>query len=99
MFLGTKQHTTGNKIRYFVDYSNWLETGETLSPAGNTVTMDPLTATVTDITISGLQVTPTELIFFVAGGTLNEEFTLDVHAETSRGEKKNDTLAFTVTAP
>lgn len=100
MLLGRKNHTAGNETRFEIDYENWLESGETLSPTGNTVALSAaFTATVTDVVISGIQVTSNKIYFMLEGGSLNEVFTLDVHAVTSRGEEKNDTLGFTVVAP
>lgn len=100
MLLGRKTHTAGNETRYEIDYDNWLDTGETISPTGNTVVLSAaFTATVTDVTITGIQVTASKIYFMLGGGSLNEVFTLDVHAETTRGEEKNDTLGFTVVAP
>lgn len=97
--LGQKAHTAGNKTRYMVDYSDWLEDGMALSTG--TVVMDPkFTATVTDITITSVVVTPSNHVaFFMQGGSLNETFTLDVQVTDSRGEIKNDTLGFIVVAP
>lgn len=99
MLLGKKAHTAGNHTRYEIDYSDWLAEGETLTAA--TVVMDPaFTATVTDVTISGVAMLPShKVVFILAGGSLNENFTLDVQATTSRTEQKNDTLQFSVVAP
>lgn len=100
MLLGRKNHTAGNATRYEIDYENWLESGETLAALGNTITLSAaFTVTVTDVTITGIQVTSNKIYFLLTGGSLNELFTLDVHAVTSRGELKNDTIAFTVVAP
>jgi hypothetical protein len=98
MLLGTKAHTAGNKTRYFVDYSVWLDEGVSLSSA--TVVLDPaFTATVTDITLTSVLCLPSHQVsFFMQGGSVNENFTLDVQVVDSRGEIKNDTLGFTVVA-
>lgn len=99
MLLGQKAHTAGNKVRYEVDYSVWLEDGVSLTAA--TVVMDPkFTATVTDVTISGVAMLPShQVVFFLQGGSVNETFTLDVQVIDSRAETKNDTLGFSVVAP
>lgn len=93
-------HTAGNKTRYQVDYSNWLDEGATLSTAVNacSVALDASTP-VTDVTLSGLQVTSTHLYFFVQGGSVSEVFTVDVMITDSRGEIANDTVDFFVIAP
>jgi hypothetical protein len=96
MLLAQKRHTAGNTIRYLVDYSDWLEQGETLT-AGTVVMGLPA---VTDVTISEVTFTPEgHLIFFLAGGTLNEIFTLATQITDSRTEVKNDTIGFSVVAP
>jgi hypothetical protein len=97
--LGQKPFTAGNKTRYEIDYSDWLDDGVTLTTV--TIVMDPkFTATVTDIVISGITVQlGHKAVFFLQGGSVNETFTLDVQATDSRTEIKNDTVGFTVVAP
>jgi hypothetical protein len=99
MLLGTKVHGAGNTIRYVIDYSTWLEEGESLSAC--TVALDPaFTATVTDITIGTPTVAPSNHVYFtLAGGTVNELFTLNAQATNNRGEIKNDTMKFVIVAP
>ena len=60
--------------------------------------LDPaFTATVTDITISGVGVLdPNHVVFLMAGGSVNENFTLDISVTDSRSEVKNDTLGYTI---
>jgi hypothetical protein len=100
MILGQKAHTAGDTIRYIVNYTDWLEDGVSLT--AGTVVLDPLfTATVRDITISGVTVLTehNKVAFVMAGGSVNENFTLDVQITDSRNEVKNDTLLFQVVAP
>lgn len=99
MSLGRKAHGAGNRTRYITDYSDWLGEGESL--VSGTAVLDPaFTATVTDIVISGVVVTPSgHLVFLLAGGSVSEVFTLDVQITNSRGEIKNDTCEFFVVAP
>lgn len=99
MLLGQKPHTAGNITRYEIDYSNWLDDGVSL--ASGTVVLTPVfTATVKDVVISGVAVTPShKVVFILTGGSVNETFTLDVQVLDSRGERKNDTLGFSVIAP
>lgn len=95
--LGRKMHGAGNKTRYEIDYSNWLEPGESL--LSGTVVLDPaFTATVTDIVISNVVVTPSQkLEFTMAGGSVSETFTLDVQTTTQNPtEIKNNTIEFFV---
>lgn len=99
MLLGRKTHGAGNAILYELDYSNWLEQGESL--LSGTVALDPaFTATVTDVTITGVVVTPSHrLVFLLSGGSANETFTLNVQVVTKNPtETKNDTIEFMVAA-
>lgn len=96
MLLGRKTHTAGNSILYSVDYSNWLQEGESLV-SGTVALTAGVTATVT---ISEVRVTPSnDLVFRMAGGSADETFTLDVSIVNSRGEDKNDTVGFDVVDP
>lgn len=95
--LGRKQHTAGNTIRYAVDYSLWLDDGDTIT--GGVVTKDAASAAITDMTIGAVTVTPSQhLVFTVQGGSVNETLTIDVQATNSRGEVKKDTAILTVVA-
>lgn len=97
--LGRKSHTAGNTTIYAVDYTDWLEEGVTLNASAVTLSA-AFTATVTDVTISAVTRTPSNQITFkLAGGSLNETFTLDVQATDTRGEIKKDTCGFLVVAP
>lgn len=90
--------TAGNKIRYRLDYSEWLEDGSTVDSGTATLAVqDPV---ITDVTVSAVLIDPTgHLVFFVEGGSVNETFTVEVQATDSRGEIKNDTIYYTVQAP
>jgi hypothetical protein len=96
MNLGRKPFTIGNTRRYSVNYSEWLEHGETL--ASGTATM--LTPGINDIVISGVSVAPSNRLYFtLAGGSANEIFTIAVSITDSRGEVKNDTCNFNCVLP
>lgn len=95
--LGRKMHGAGNKTRYEIDYTNWLEPGETLLTG--TVVLDPLfTATVKDVVLTNVVVTPSQkLEFTMATGSVSETFTLDVQVTTQNPtEIKNNTVEFFV---
>jgi len=99
MLLGRRAHGAGDHIRYVVEYDNWLLPGESLV-SGTVVLAPEFTATVTDVTIGTPVVNPSnELVFMMSGGSVDEIFTLDVQIVNSRGEIKNDTIEFFVTAP
>lgn len=97
--LGRRAFTAGNKTRYVIEYENWLLPGESLT-VGTVELSAEFTATVTDITISGVATnSANELVFFLEGGSVDEVFTLDVQITNSRGEIKNDLVEFFVVAP
>jgi hypothetical protein len=96
MNLGRKPFTIGNTTRFSVDYSAWLEDGVTLV-SGTAAKLD---STPADITVSGVSVAPSgKLYYTLAGGSLNETFTIAVSITDSRGEVKNDTCNFNCVSP
>ena len=99
MLIGTRSHTAGNKIRYTVDYSSWLDTGATLSTVLNACSVALAAPAPADVTLSGLQVNADHLYFFVAGGSVSEAFTVNVTVTDSRGEIDVATIGFSVIAP
>jgi hypothetical protein len=93
MLLAKKKLTAGDTRQYFVEYRDALREGDWL-----------ITATVTtpaaDVTISGVAILEgRKVTFFVAGGALNEDFTVTVVATSSTTEVNNDTINFHVIAP
>lgn len=92
MQLGKASHTVGNRIKYTIDYREWLDDGVTVS-AG------VVTSSSTTATINGTAAVDNRIIFFVNGGVLAETFTVSIQMTDSKGEIKNDTMAFTVVAP
>lgn len=99
MSIARRPHTAGNKIRYTVDYSNWLESGATLSTVTNACQVSLVAGAPADIMLSGLQVNSDHLHFFVAGGTVSEVFTVQVSITDSRGEIDISDVDYFVIAP
>ena len=95
MLLDHKPHTVGDRKKYIVDYSQWLNAGDRLVPFVFSATTTSLTASIDTVTVP----TNTTLQFFVNGGVLNEIFTVSIQITTLLGEVKNDTVEFFVTAP
>lgn len=87
--LGSKQHTEGDTKRWTVEYSDWLDNTASIEQAD--VRSDSVTCTVGDIQILG-----SEVVFFLAGGNLNERLTVSLVMTDSLGNIKHDTIAFTV---
>jgi len=92
MLLANRAHTVGNRKKYVIDYSQWLNEGVTVSAA--VVTSDSTTATV-----DGVTPLADRIEFFLNGGVLNENVTLSVRMTNTKTEIKNDTINVFVVAP
>lgn len=92
MQLAKASHTVGNRIRFIIDYSDWLDDGVTVSAGA-------VTSSSTTATINGTLAIDNKVLFYVNGGVLAETFTVSIQMTDSKGEIKNDTMAFTVVAP
>jgi hypothetical protein len=96
MSLGRYSKTPAERKRYAIDYSEWLDTGETVSSyifATSPTTASPLVVDATSLA-TGNEV----LVFFVSGGIDGQQYTVDVKATTSGGQVKEDTVLFNVRA-
>ena len=91
MLLAKRPHTVGNRRRYRINYSEWLDEGVTVDTA--TVVSSSATATIDTVSVAGNSV-----VFFVNGGVLNEEFTASISMVDSKTGIKNDTMDFFVIA-
>lgn len=94
MRLGSFVKTPIERKRYAIDYSEWLDTGETLSTVIYTVSPTTTSPLVVDATSIGSG--NTLAVFFVSGGLNGKQYTIDVVATTSGGQIKEDTVLFTV---
>jgi hypothetical protein len=92
MILGSKQHTAGDTKRWKIDYSRWLANAVDIATA--VLTSSSVTCTVDDSVVLG-----DEVVFFLTGGVQGENVTLSVLMVDTDGNKKNDTIVFTVVAP
>lgn len=86
--------TPAERKRYMLDYSDWLDTSETLSTAIFTVT--PTDATPIEVDAYSISSSGTELVFFVNYGTDAVTYTVDVKITTSGGQTKEDQILFLV---
>lgn len=99
--LGRRSHGAGNKIRYSIDCSDFLDgVNASLTTTDLSVALDPDNDPVpADAVISGVEITPSQQIhFFLAGGVVNEVFTVLVQFTDTRGEVKNDSIEFYIVA-
>lgn len=77
--------------RYVLDYSDWLDTGETISSVAFSIS--PAGMTVPSSTIG----TPANTVsFFITGGTSGTKYTVEAQITTSAGQVKEDQLVFIV---
>ena len=90
----TYKHTVGNTRRFVVDYRDWMNRGTTMT-AFTAVVSAGAVATVSGAAIQGDDTG----VFFVAGGLLDEEFTVTLTLTTSYGEIKIDEVPFVVVSP
>ena len=96
MTLGKYNKTPTERKRYTIDFSQWLDTGETVitftyssTPAGVTpVVIDAYT-----IAVGGLSVG-----IYVSGGISGTNYKIDVIATTSTGQIKEDVILYSVRA-
>lgn len=89
MRLARFQKTSVERIKYTIDYNEWLDPGELLS----TVTFlpdDP--ALVVDGSL--LNDDKTQVSYFVSGGTTGFSYTLHTQAQTSAGQLKEDYVLY-----
>lgn len=95
MRLGNFSKTPAERKRYAIDYSEWLDTGETVT--ARTFTVTPVNVTTPFLVdASSINAAGTVLTFFVSGGANNTTYTVDVQITTSGGQIKEDTIIYTV---
>lgn len=95
MKLGSFTKTPVERKRYSLDYTDWLDTGETLSTS--TFTVSPTTgATPLIVDASSFDATSKQLLFFVNYGIDGVTYTIDVQVTTSGGQTKEDQITFLV---
>lgn len=81
--------------RYAIDYTDWLDTGETVSSVSFAVSpstgTSPLEIDANSISVDGLQV-----VFFAALGDNGVTYTVTATIQTSGGQVKEDGIVFVV---
>lgn len=94
MKLGRFSKSPVERKRYTIDYSNWLDTGETVVSRSFTVT--PSTASQLYVDGDGLGSPATSIYFYVNAGLDQTDYTVDVRVVTSGGQTKEDTFTMSV---
>lgn len=80
--------------RYSIDYSDWLDTGETISAV--TFTPSPLATGGLEVDAYTISTPATSVVFFANAGIDGTTYTLDVTITTSGGQIKEDQILFSV---
>jgi hypothetical protein len=92
MKLATYYKSPAEVKRYRVDYSSWLDTGETVTD--RTLTVTPAGELLVDgssITDAGTSVT-----YFVSGGLDTKTYNINIQVVTSGGQTKEDDIYFKI---
>ena len=83
-----------DKKRYIVDYSKWLDEGETI--ASVYITVVPDTTSDFNVPFNQIDNTQTRVSFFVDGGNDGETYSVVIKMTTSAGQVKIDHITFIV---
>lgn len=94
MKLGTFTKTPVERKRYTLDYTDWLDTGETVTACVFTVT--PSGGSALQIDAFQINVSGTQVVFFANFGVNGVSYTVDVVITTSGGQTKEDQVVFVV---
>lgn len=94
MILAKYTKQPSERKRYVLDYSDWLDSGETISTA--VFSVDPVGGLIVDASSIG---TPaTTVAYFVSSGTTAVQYTVTVTISTSGGQIKEDEVLYHVKA-
>lgn len=87
-----KQST--ERKRYVVDYTDWLDTGETLTLAS--LAVSPATTPPLVVDASAIGTDNKTVVYFVNGGLDGRTYTITLTATTSVGQVKEDEITFSI---
>ena len=91
MILGTINSAASNRIQYAIDYSDWLQRGETLVSVVYSIDVGPAT-----IDTTSLNPSKTESRFFLNGGNAGSTYNIFAFATTNFGQQRTDQIAVQV---
>lgn len=94
MRLGTFAKSPQERKRYTIDYTDWLETAETITAALYTIRQATSPALVVDA--QSILTGNKKVSFYVSGGDDTETYDVEVKITTSTGQIKEDVVSFTV---
>ncbi len=87
----------GERKRYSIDYSEWLDVGEVLTDVQFAIPTNTTTPLVVDDVM--IEPDPTGVQYYVSGGVDSTNYEVVVTATTSGAQVKEDTILFTVREP
>lgn len=93
--LGRFVQTPDEVKRYTIDYSDWLDTGETITA----VTSEVDNVTTPPMAVTDTEFTDTTVTFFVGGGTDGEKYDVIIRADTSTGQVVDEWIMIAVKDP
>jgi hypothetical protein len=98
MRLGKFKQAPLETRRYFVDYSEWLDTGEILIAP---LVVNVVETTTPPLVISSEVISSDNLgvVFYVSGGLDGEQYQVDVIVTTSLGQVKEDNFTYNIISP
>lgn len=83
--------------RYTIDYTDWLDEGETVQSITFSVT--PSTDTILEVDAYSIALDGLSVVFFANYGALGTVYTVEVLMTTSGGQTKEDEILFTIRDP
>lgn len=83
--------------RYTIDYTDWLDEGETVQSITFSVT--PSTSSILEVDAYSIAVGGLSVVFFANYGVLGTVYTVEVLMTTSGGQIKEDEILFTIRDP
>jgi hypothetical protein len=95
--LSKFEQSPNERLRYSIDYDNWLDTTEVLSTATFTVTP----VTVPPLAVDGSLIVEDgkKLVFYMSGGVDRQDYKVEVFAATSDSQIREDVITFKVRDP
>jgi hypothetical protein len=94
MRIGKFTKRPGERKRYAIIYSEWLDAGETISAVTFEVT--PSEGNALQVDAFTINPSATEVVFFANFGLAGTNYAVDIQVTTSGGQIKRDQILFSV---
>lgn len=95
--IGRHTQSPNERLRWGVNYSDFLEDTETLSSV--TFQITPVTSPPFVVDASAFTDSDTRLVFYTSGGVDKTEYKVDVFVVTSESQTKEDVIMYRVVDP